>query len=420
MFSLPLDDIREDDVRTLVENETEESIRLEFKRQLNIDDRKHKAEAAKDVSALANTVGGRILYGIAEKTLADGATVASEIMPLQDAALEDRLHDVLNSNIHPRPHFRTRRVPIGEEGFVLVVEVYERLGGDLFMVEGFKEYRFYKRGEKGTILMTEPEIREAYARIAASRQALDAAMEKTVQSELGRVPKTHQSIFVIPWYGHNQRIDPRRFGDNLGWELVHGPLREVEAWHYVFKRLRVVSRGYGDFLPSHEGVAECQTYVLIDRSGMVHLAEARSENGISRSYPQECLSIAVPALLTARYLLAQAAYWGPVRVIHHLKATAPFTLSPGMGSYLPPSGGDRRREAGEYDHVVPEVTFAELGNTIQPILRELMDQVFQTGGWPSCPWFDESGDLKSKMPLNFGGCLVEHLRKPQEEVPDNG
>jgi hypothetical protein len=59
----------------------------------------------------------------------------------------------------------------------LVVEVYPAYSDDLHLVTGFKEHRFYRRAENRAVLMEEPEIREAYARIAASRQALDAWTE---------------------------------------------------------------------------------------------------------------------------------------------------------------------------------------------------------------------------------------------------
>ena len=54
-----------------------------------------KAEAAKDISAMANTVGGRVFYGIDEESVSDGSVVAGPICPLKDGTLDTRLEDVL-------------------------------------------------------------------------------------------------------------------------------------------------------------------------------------------------------------------------------------------------------------------------------------------------------------------------------------
>ena len=158
LFEVDIDGITEEHLNSLCQNQVEESLTLEFKRELDLSKTKEKAEAAKDVSAMANTAGGRILYGVAEKTLPDGSKVADSICPLTDAAIESRLADVLYSSIHSRPQFRRRRVPVrNATGFVLVLEVDRAYSGDLHMVTGFKEHRFYRRGEQRTVLMTEPE-----------------------------------------------------------------------------------------------------------------------------------------------------------------------------------------------------------------------------------------------------------------------
>ena len=77
MLSDDIEKISEEELLSLEANEIPESITLEFKRDLNLGDRKKKAEAAKDVSALANTVGGRICYGIDERDSPDGSVAGT-------------------------------------------------------------------------------------------------------------------------------------------------------------------------------------------------------------------------------------------------------------------------------------------------------------------------------------------------------
>ena len=66
MFSTRIDQLTETHIQNLICGEIEESIRLDYKRDLDLSTRPKRAEAAKDVSALANTAGGRLVYGIDE------------------------------------------------------------------------------------------------------------------------------------------------------------------------------------------------------------------------------------------------------------------------------------------------------------------------------------------------------------------
>ena len=414
MFNLKLDDIAENHLNQLEQDAIPESIRLEFKRQLDLADRKQKAEAAKDVSAMANTAGGRILYGISEKKLRDGSTVASSIQPLVDGKLDSRLEDVLLGNIFPQPRFRTRKVPVNG-GFVLIVEVYPAYSGDLYMVTGFNEKRFYRRGEQRTVLMTEPEIREAYARIAASRRALEASIEDMIASELAMVPHLWESAMVIPWYGHRDLVDVRQFGSSFSSQLAERVLRNT-TWGCMCPVVSVVTDGYCGYAPQG-ALNQCRLYAAVRRNGLVHFAYSGSVNTASDGtfrymYYRHLVDTIVPALLTAQYVLGQTAYWGPVRVVYRIKADKPFHfLDIGEVADHIRLRHAQPVPAGEYTHSVPEANLEQHRGTMMHVLRELLDQLFQTGGQVKCPWFDVPGALVSQAQASFRPELLRQLEK---------
>jgi predicted HTH transcriptional regulator len=64
-----------------------ESLELEYKGRLELGTKDQRREALKDVSAMANTGGGRLLYGVSEVARPDGAKVAGPINPMTDGAL---------------------------------------------------------------------------------------------------------------------------------------------------------------------------------------------------------------------------------------------------------------------------------------------------------------------------------------------
>ena len=314
MFRVDLEDITEKDLISLQQDQIPESLTIEFKRGLDLASRQEKAEAAKNVSAMANTIGGRIFYGLDEEALADGSVVAGNVCPLTDGTLDTRVEDVLLSSIHPRPRFRTRKVPVNNNaGFVLVVEVYPAYASDLHMVTGFKESRFYRRGEQRTVLMTEPEVRECYMRIAASRQALDAQMEAAVDVELALVPTTHESVFVIPWFGHQDLVNPRLFGSRLGVELHNGPIANGR-WSSVVENLEVVSDGYRGFRPSDGQLHDCRQYASVRRTGLAHFADAlawEQNQPAARVMLHDTLEMLAATLVTARMSSTNALIGAP-------------------------------------------------------------------------------------------------------------
>ena len=401
MLRQSLEQISHEHLERLCRDHVPESIRLEFKRELSLDDEKQKAEAAKDVSSMANTAGGRILYGIEEVVLLDGSRGAGPIRPLRDGTIDTRLENVLLSTIHPRPRFRLRKVSVTDsEGFVLIVEVYPAYSSDLHMVTGFKEHRFYRRSENRAVLMEEPEIREAYARIAASRQALDAWMEGEIRSEVQFLARADESVLVVPWFPNDDLLSPRRFGENLGSTLINGPL-EGSSWCFVATTLAIVSDGYLACLPTRTHRRDCERYFHLRRNGLVHLAQQVSRTQSESSLEVELrdtVAMTLATLLTASYLFDEAGYWGPVRVIHELRMRAPFAIrGPGICAKEERLSGKQLIEPSNYRQVVAQVNLKEQGKGFNLVVRELLDQVFQINGHPSCPWFDESGKVKGDV-----------------------
>jgi hypothetical protein len=84
MASAPPNEFDEETLKALCTDRASESVALEFKRELPGRSDKARAEFLKDVTALANTSGGSIIYGIEER---DGA--ASAVVPIVDETFDE-------------------------------------------------------------------------------------------------------------------------------------------------------------------------------------------------------------------------------------------------------------------------------------------------------------------------------------------
>jgi predicted HTH transcriptional regulator len=89
----PLNDIREQHLQSLIDNNVPESRTLEFKKEAVGANENDKREFLKDTTALANTAGGILIYGMAEndgvayelKALTVSSSIDDEILRLQSS-----------------------------------------------------------------------------------------------------------------------------------------------------------------------------------------------------------------------------------------------------------------------------------------------------------------------------------------------
>lgn len=405
MLAKPLDQISEADLIGLQREQIAESIRLEFKRQLNTGTNADKLEAAKDVSALANSVGGRIVYGIDEVELPDGSKAAGQLVPMSDGVVQEALENIINSAIQPRPRFRIQKVSV-TGGFVLILEVYPSYDRDLHMVIGYKESRFYRRGEQSTLRMTEPEIREAYSRVAVSAREVEASLERCMQSELSRVPETQESVFVIPVFGHRRLVEPQQLGANFGHNLANGPINFARSFsNNVVHRLRITNDGYRAWLPEDCETREANAYAAILRTGVVHLAHSLyydDESHELRLSSRETVECLISAILIAKEVFNRCAYWGPIRVIHRLAVDAVTVIDELVGNRRRFPGSTRGVIlTGQFKHETSETHWDEISSGSTLVLRDMLDQLFQTAGEVACPWFDAGGNLTNETPVGI-------------------
>lgn len=91
-----------EDLESLIENQIPESTTLEYKSSFAIQNNKWKEELAKDISAMANSNGGIIIYGIREKECEGGDSVPVKLLPISNSDMsKDKLTQLINANIQP-------------------------------------------------------------------------------------------------------------------------------------------------------------------------------------------------------------------------------------------------------------------------------------------------------------------------------
>jgi hypothetical protein len=164
LFDIPIDQINEGHIQSLI-NSVPEGRQIEYKLQLpgNLD--QDVVEFLKDVTAMANTFGGDILYGVREGKDASGNTLAASIDGVsgEDAdKVKQRLENFIRNSIRPRligHHIEPVKLSNGNQVFIVRLP---RSWNAPHVVEYQKHWRFYYRNSAGSHPMDVTELRHAF------------------------------------------------------------------------------------------------------------------------------------------------------------------------------------------------------------------------------------------------------------------
>lgn len=262
MIHRPLDQITEADLQNLVRNGVAEGRQLEYKLTLPGKNDEEIKEFLKDVSAMANSSGGDIIYGIHEGPDTDGNTVATAVEGVsgEDAdQVKLRLDQVLRDCIKPRLiGVAIQPVKLASSATVFVVRV-PRSWNAPHVVDRKKHWRFYFRHSAQAYPMDVTELRHSFA-------LSDTLQQRLIEFRLDRLAKIAEDdgpqivLHIQPFSSvqPDARIDVRtaaRHADNM--PLVYAGLR----------LLRINFNG----LLAYE--AEGQGYVQLFRNGTLEAVD---------------------------------------------------------------------------------------------------------------------------------------------------
>lgn len=168
------------DLEKLISDKVEENNHLEYKdaRALVAEGEKNpKADIAKDVSAMANSEGGLIIYGIKEYKIPEKKHLPEEITPIDRTEFSrEWIEQVINSNISPKIEgLLIHPVPLDKvDEVVYVVEIPQSTTAHQNTIDG----RYYRRYNFQAIWMVDYEIRDIMNRTKHPVIELDFRIEK--------------------------------------------------------------------------------------------------------------------------------------------------------------------------------------------------------------------------------------------------
>jgi hypothetical protein len=146
-------------INSLIEDKIEESLQLEYKGSGSLNSQNPDSkEISKDVSAMANSAGGIIIYGINEDQTNRKPYLPSQINPINRHNFsKERLEQIINSNIQPKINNLIIHPILTNENdeVVYIVDIPQST-----TVHQAKDKKYYKRYNFESVAMDDYEIKD--------------------------------------------------------------------------------------------------------------------------------------------------------------------------------------------------------------------------------------------------------------------
>jgi hypothetical protein len=206
-------------LRVWLETSAVEDQHFDIKQTLDLTSESQRKELLKDLTGIGNGGGGTVAFGIAERVVGS-ESVVDHVVPLTDRTLLGRLRDTIANAVRPTLRWHAGVVEHPGGGYVLIVDVEPSPLGP-YMVDAYKDHRFWRRVQTSTLPMDERMVHDLYAeatRWESHRSQLWSALELPPHSTWSTRPWLTAS--GIPEHIVGEPFDPaHRAVDDL---VFHG------------------------------------------------------------------------------------------------------------------------------------------------------------------------------------------------------
>lgn len=368
MFQKPPEQILEADLQELIDNGVLEQRSLEYKAALPGHKDSDKIEFLADVSSLANSDGGDIVYGLScNKDGTPAALCGIDSDNLDQAIL--RLDSIVRDGLSPRlVRPRLRAIPLQSGKHALLLRIDRSWSGP-HMIAFQRNSRFFVRNAAGKHIMDATELRAAFMTSTTARQAGRAWRDERLAHLRQNSTSTLLALHIYPLRARDEplRLTPRDCAGIATVEPLGGHIRE--------------SRHNFDGYRTSAKWSRAESYFQLYRSGAiegVNTDVAYTDQNLGRS----CLS--TPSI--ERFVNKASRDW--VGLLRHWGIDDPLLLSI---SILRTTNLPITNDPMLIFHEVPVIDASELlfpeieieaGDQLQPSeLQRLWDMLWNAGGF---------------------------------------
>ncbi len=396
MINKRLDEIMIDDLRYLVENNIQERKTLEYKKELPDNTDSGKKEFLGDISSLANTLGGDLVFGIEENDSVLQDELGIEIDNI-DAEVA-RLENIIRDGLSPRIDVDIRSIDVENGGKVLVLRTKASIESPHRVI--FKGHdKFYKRNTNGKYPIDVNELRTAFIRASDVVDRIKRfRTTRIIDIKSGDTPypiQDHSSFIALHIIPLSALTTSFRLNSETLLSLTEGKYSSffTPLFHHGWSH-RINLDGVVAYCADKKKIAE--TYSQLYRNGIFEAVESgiticrgESEKKVLPMYliEDEIMKYSLKVI----NLLSQLEIQPPFYIFLTLSGIKGFTIrAPNAYTIF---GGEPITQK---DLLLPEIIFENTEENIQHKFRPVFDMIWNAGGVSKSINFDEDGNFKKQ------------------------
>jgi hypothetical protein len=394
---IPLDQINEAQLQSLIDGRASETQIIEYKRDTYGNADKDNAEFLADISSFANTVGGDIVVGMAATKGVPTGFAPLSVIPDNEIL---RLENIARSGLQPRISNLAIRAVSVAGGCALLIRIPRSYNPPHRIVrQGTGQYRFYARSSAGKYEPNVDELRLLFMRapnLADRLRNFRLDRVAKIAANVGIVPLLDSRaliLHVVPFTGFDTRL-ALPLGRNIHWYNTFPPPLSPHP-----SQFRINVDGLLTLSNAEANARAHRAYAQVFHSGIVEgVASSFLMGEGTRQSPYRLTALRLEACIVKyshTYLQALLALGSqpPFAVLVSLIGVKGIQYSFTMGNSL------FEDEAGTLDR--DQFHFAEaIIEDVTPdpyayarLLRPLLDETANAAGRPYTPTFDEAGNF---------------------------
>lgn len=388
--------ITEADLDGLIQRADSESLHLEYKQELDIDDtndqrqRNRRQGFLKDVTAFANSGGGLLIYGVEEERDANGKPtgIPSQICGIDCAnvgQLKQKIEGIISGGVDEPPYgpLEMEGVLLKTGKYVLLIRVPMSLRAP-HMVKLGGEQRFYRRINTGVEPMTASQIRDVALQSASIEERTAAQIKRRCSS----LSQQHKGPFTVlhvvpllqkprlldvtltqtiarlkkaPFFGR-QRHDLPDVGRHVlfGYEVSIRPNNQL--WAYALFRRNGITEFFN-------------AYAIVQNDGIYRYEYIENDIHESLAFAMSLYHdlLPLPAAVSVSLENVSLISWPD---------WSHFEVRKGGPLNLP--------------NITPEpIVITELRDDYRPLMKPIWDVIWNAGGQQKCEGYDDNGNYVS-------------------------
>lgn len=156
LFNMRLEKITLENIQSLIDEKVYESLYLEYKRELTFV--KDRNEFLYDLTAMANSEGGNLIYGIEECQGYPYKIIGIEVSSIDK--LQQQIENTLRDCITPPMKYDLKFIKTNENEYMIIFDVQKSTNAPHMVTAG--GHGFYKRNLSGKHKMNVNELRECF------------------------------------------------------------------------------------------------------------------------------------------------------------------------------------------------------------------------------------------------------------------